>query len=38
MLKLGDTLKLFIALEMVYYFCFSFVGNLVNLDLPKKSF
>ena len=43
MLKIGYfkqtyTLKLFIALEMVYYFCFSFGGNLDNLDFFQKKF
>ena len=36
--KQNYTLELFIALEMVYYCCFSLGGNLENLDLLKKSF
>ena len=32
------TLELFIALEMVYYCCFSLGGNLDFLDFLQKSF
>ena len=36
--KQNYTLELFIALEMVYYCCFSLGGNLENLDFLQKKF
>ena len=36
--KQNYTLQLFIALEMVYYWCFSLGGNLDFLDCLKKKF
>ena len=36
--KQNYTLELFIALEMVYYCCFSLGGNLYFLDFLQKSF
>ena len=36
--KQNYTLELFIALEMVYYCCFSLGGNLDFLDFLQKSF
>ena len=36
--KQNYTLELFIALEMVYYCCFSLGGNLDFLDFLQKKF